>query len=91
MERLAELLSKIRIVIPFFVYGRLFFISHLEQDGEIWVDIDPNDEMRMVRVRSDKELVDFFRSNVEQSLLFDEMIVDDVVNSVWRTLGYIFL
>jgi hypothetical protein len=89
--KLYELLSRLGTEIPFYVYGKFFFISHLEQDGEVWVDIDPDEEMRSVRVRTDRELVDFIRSNVEQGLLFDEMVLGDVMDSIWRSIEYIYL
>lgn len=87
MKLLAEWLSAhLELVLPFYLYGKLFFISRSEHDGEIWVDIDPDDSTKQIRVTSDKELVDFIRSNVEYCPKSDEMIVFNVKNAVWKAL-----
>ncbi len=83
MKELFDWLREISLIeVPFCVYGALFYIAYRDSEKEVWLDIDPDNEAKLTRVKTEKELTNFIRDNVEQSPLCDETIMFDVKNAV---------
>jgi len=83
MKKLIEWLSGVAYIeVPFCVYGTLFYISYQDSEKEVWLDIDPDDITKRKKIKTEKELTDYIRENVEQSPLCDETIMFDVLNAV---------
>lgn len=68
------------------LYDQVFRLSHLVENNEVWIDVDPDDESLVERVSTPKELAYKIRSHVIMSPLFDEMIMFDIRNAVWKVL-----
>jgi hypothetical protein len=88
--------EKALTVVRIYIYGQYFNLSRLgtvfgQEEENIWIDIDPDDENKKVRVTSNKELVDFIRNNVIQAPSYDEMILFNVKDAVFDALNMRFL
>jgi len=68
----------------FWLYGKTFRVSHIEDTDEVWVDIQEIGHSTKVRVRNEEQLVTYIRNHVVVAPQLDEMIVFNVKNAVCK-------
>jgi len=68
----------------FWLYGKTFRVSHIEDNEENWVDIQEIGHSTKVRVRNEEQLVTYIRNHVLLAPRLDEMIMFNVRNAVCK-------
>lgn len=66
----------------FWLYGKTFRVSHIEDNEETWVDIQEIGHSTKVRVRNEEQLVTYIRNHVATSPVHDDVIMFNVKNAV---------
>ncbi len=68
----------------FWLYGKSFRVSHIENNEEPWIDIQEIGHSTKVRVKNEEQLVTYIRNHVSVAPRLDEMIMFNVRNAVCK-------
>lgn len=76
-------------MLPFCVYGRLFYVSYETDNEESWLELDNENAEEWEIIKTEEELVNYICKSVERTPLSDETILFDVKNAVVRRIKFL--
>lgn len=71
----------------FYLYNKTFRVSHIEDNNDVWVDINEVGRSTKVRVRTEEELATYIRNHAKNTPEKDDMILFNVKIKVCHNLN----
>ena len=88
MKELMEMVKdSIDRSVIFFLYSKVFRVSHIEETDDVWVDINEVGHSTKVRVRTVEDLVTYIRNHEPNTPVDDGMILFNVKVKVCKNLN----